>query len=244
MRVLVAAGVLLAAHTAAAQTARTIRVPSPEGGQRVFAVLLPASYDTGDARYPVLFLLHGGGQDHTAFASRSRIMQAARRMEMIVVMPAADRAVGSRGADAMAAYEDYLARDLVAYVDANYRTDPNPTSRAIAGISQGGMFAATTALRHPGVFGTVGAFSAAFRAARVAQPPAATQDAYFYVSCGTADSLLQNSRDLVALLASRTIGHEFHAIPGGQHDWSVWDGEAERLFDLLVTRQGWTRRLN
>jgi len=155
-----------AGSAAAQSTARTIRIPSADIGQRVFSVLLPTAYDQSTARYPVLYLLHGGGQDHTAFMARRDFARRARVVDMIVVMPAADR--GGTTPALVTRYEDFLARELVAYVDANFRTLAAPSARAIAGLSQGGMFAIATGLRYPDVFGIVGAFSAA--APRSEQP--------------------------------------------------------------------------
>ena len=228
---------LAAAHDAAAQ-ARTARLVSATygGGERVLAVLLPPGYASSEKSYPVLYLLHGAGQDHSAFMARRAFVPAARRNDMIVVMPAADRVL--RGPDAQARYETFIATELVPYVDAEYRTVPSPAGRAIAGISQGGGFAASTALRYPGVFGTVGALSAAFRGAAAADAgaPAAT---HFYISCGTIDTLLPLSHNLVELLRARKISHEFHEIPGGDHSWSVWDPELVVFMDVLASRGGW-----
>lgn len=233
--------VLAAAPPAGAQ-ARTVRIPSPayDGAERIFSVLLPAGYaDAGAAakRYPVLYLLHGGGQDHSAFMARSAFVRTARRNEMIVVMPAADRTLGGRPG-VQARYETFLATELIPYVDANYRTVPSPAGRAIGGISQGGGYAASTALRYPGVYGWVGAFSPAFRGATGAEgtggPPSE-----FYVSCGTADSLLPASRQLVRLLEDQKIPHEYRELPGRGHTWDVWDEELAVFVDRLGARPGW-----
>ncbi len=229
---------LVAAGEAGAQ-ARTVRLASTVygGSQRVVSVLLPVGYAESDARYPVLYLLHGGGQDHSAFMARRAFVPAARRNQMIVVMPAADRTISSP--NAAARYETFLATELVPYVDAQYRTVGAPQGRAIGGISQGGGFAASTALRYPDVFGAVGALSPAFRGAdAAAAPPSST---YFYVSCGTADTLLALSRELVTLLESMKIPHEYHEIPSGAHSWAVWDPELSRFIDVLAARGGWRK---
>src|SRR5262252_2043261 len=88
-----AAGLALVCGTGEAHAqARTVRLQSPTlGGERIFAVLLPAGYTESERRYPVLYLFHGGGQDHTAFMARTAFAPLARQHQMIVVMPAADR---------------------------------------------------------------------------------------------------------------------------------------------------------
>jgi len=231
--------VMLAAVAGAAEaqsTARTVRLPSERIGLRTFAVLLPTGYDDSDKRYPVLYLLHGGGQDHTAFMARRDFASRARIVEMIVVMPAADR--GGMPERVALDYEDFLARELVAYIDANYRSLSDPQSRAIAGLSMGGMLAAGAGLRYPQVFGNVGAFSPA---APRSQPPPPTVEAgqYFYVSCGTLDSLLPASRQLVATLESKGIAHEYHEIPGFGHAWNFWDPQIDTFIRFLSSARGW-----
>src|SRR5687767_4476738 len=83
----VAISIALSGVAEAQSTARTVRIPSGQIGLRTIAVLLPAGYDQSEKRYPVLYLLHGGGQDHTAFMARRDFAKRARSVEMIVVMP-------------------------------------------------------------------------------------------------------------------------------------------------------------
>jgi S-formylglutathione hydrolase FrmB len=232
--------VTISASTAAAQ-ARTVRHASASlGSERIFSILLPPGYADSDKRYPVVYLFHGGGQDHTAFMARAIFPALARKQEAIVVMPAADRNYSVMSADAQARYNAYVASELVDYIDANYRTIAAPPSRAIAGISMGGRIATMTALQHPQRFGIVGAFSAALRTdMSEAVAAAAGSPTYFYVSCGTRDSLLPASQQFVMRLADRELAHEYHEIPGGEHAWNVWDEELRVFFDVLATRPTW-----
>ena len=80
--------------------ARTIRMPTSSGSERIFAILLPLSYETSKARYPVVYLFHGGGQDHTAFMARTAFPPMAGKHDFIVVMPAADRSYSALGPEA------------------------------------------------------------------------------------------------------------------------------------------------
>jgi enterochelin esterase-like enzyme len=239
-RILIAAAALclLTTGAAAQSTAKTVRIQSQSLGLRAFSVLLPASYEQSEKRYPVLYLLHGGGQDHTAYMARPGFAKRARTVEMIVVMPAADR--GGLAAAAIERYQDFIANELIPYVDVNYRTLGSPEGRAIAGLSMGGMIAAGTSLRFPHLFGTVGVFSAAMPRSEPAprQPSEATP--YFYVSCGNLDSLLPASQQLVAVLEERNLPHEYHEIPGFGHAWNFWDPQIDVFIRLLATRPGWT----
>jgi len=232
--------VTLSASGAAAQ-ARTVRHASTAlGSERIFSILLPLGYADSDTRYPVVYLFHGGGQDHTAFMARAMFPGLARKQEAIFVMPAADRNYSGMSVDGQARYNAYVASELVDYVDAHYRTIVAPQSRAIAGISMGGRIATMTALQHPQRFGIVGAFSAALRMdANDAVAAAAGSPTYFYVSCGTRDSLLPASQQFVMRLAEHKLAHEYHEIPGGEHAWNVWDEELRVFFDLLSKRANW-----
>ena len=232
--------VMLSASGAAAQ-ARTVRHASVSlGSERIFSILLPSGYADSETRYPVLYLFHGGGQDHTAFLARAMFPALARKQEAIFVMPAADRNYSGMSADAQARYNAYIASELVDYVDANYRTIASPHSRAIAGISMGGRIATMTALQHPQRFGVVGAFSAALRMdTGDAVAAAAGSPTYFYVSCGTRDSLLPASQQFVMRLAEQKLAHEYHEIPGGDHAWNVWDEELRAFFYVLSKRAKW-----
>jgi len=226
-----------ATATDARAQAKTVRMPGPYGADRVFAVLLPVSYEKSDARYPVVYLFHGGGQDHTAFMSRTAFPPMARRHEFIVVMPAADRSYSASGPEAQGRYHDYVAAELVDYVDSHYRTIPKREARAIGGLSMGGRIATMTGLAHADRFTAVGAFSPALRPdveAAVQNVPASAP--YFYVSCGSDDSLLPINREFIGWLMERELAHEYKEEPGLGHTWALWDPQIGAFFDLLEKR--------
>jgi S-formylglutathione hydrolase FrmB len=250
--------------------ARTVRITSPSLGnsEYAFAVLLPTGYDSSTKRYPVLFLLHGGGQTHTAFPSRSWFTREAAARDMIVVLPNGGRSFFANAAGlSNSRYEDLIAHDLVEYVDTHYRTLATREGRAIAGISMGGFGSALIALRHPDLFGTAGPLSAPLASARTAGdgPPqvifgapdseasrardpltlvtqlAPERAPYFYVACGLDDSLLGASRAFDRLLTAQNLPHRYVEVPGG-HTWAVWDEQLKAFFDILAGRPGWNAR--
>lgn len=229
-------------------TARTVRFESAAlGGQATFAILLPAGYDSSDKRYPVIYLLHGGTQNHTAFPARAWFGKEVTRRGVIVVMPHVPQiAYAMRGA-AAPAFEALLANDLVGYVDTHYRTVPSREARAIGGLSMGGYGAVMTALKHPDLFVMAGAFSGAFSAGREAGLAAAVaavpidRAPYLYLACGIADPVLPASRDLVELVAAREIPHEYREVPGG-HTWDVWDPQTLAFLDTVTRRPGFAPR--
>jgi S-formylglutathione hydrolase FrmB len=235
------------AGVAPSRTARTLRIESAAiGTEATFAVLLPPDYESSaTTRYPVVYLLHGGTQNHTAFPARAWFNADVSKRRMIVVMPYLQPFTFSSRADRPAPVEEFLGRELPAYIDANYRTVNDRRARAIAGISMGGYGATLLGLKRPDVFGTIGAISAALstggRPDNVASLVAGLTPetaAYFFVACGVADSVLPSSRELVTQLRDRQIRSEFHEVPGG-HDWSVWDSQVRAFFDVLAKLPGW-----
>jgi len=229
---------------AQSRTARTVRFDSPAlGAQATVAILLPPGYDASDKRYPVLYLLHGGTQNHTAFPARLWFSREASRHEMIVVMPHLPPVYFSSRGAAPPAFEAFIARDLTGYVDANYRTIASRGGRGVAGISMGGFAAAIVGLKHPDAFATVGAISAAFTGAGrqselealVAALPVGSAP-YVYIACGAQDSLMSASRRFAELLSARAIAHDYREVPG-DHSWAVWDPQVQAFFEVFARRR-------
>lgn len=155
---------------------------------RDVAVYLPPSYATSqNRRYPVLYLLHGftdsvenwwGPKQHFVKVSvaADKAMAAGTR-EMIIVMPDAfTRYQGSMYSNSATTgdWEDFVARELVAYIDGHYRTIANRDSRGLAGHSMGGYGAARIGMKFPEVYSAVYLMSPCCMAAGPARPnPAA-----------------------------------------------------------------------
>ena len=240
---------MVAAATAASGqsvTARTVRFSSESlGGQATFAVLVPPDYDSSSTRYPVVYLLHGGTQNHTAFPARTWFGKEISRRNLIAVMPHVPQILYNTRADRGAPPFEAFIAELVSYVDAHYRTVPTRDGRAIAGLSMGGFGAVASGLSHPELFATVGAFSGAFSAGREAMLAAGVaalpveRAPFFCLACGVEDAVLPASRDFVALLRQREIAHEYREVPGG-HTWDVWDPQTLAFLDTVTARPGFT----
>jgi S-formylglutathione hydrolase len=137
---------------------------------RDVAVYLPPSYDTARARrYPVLYLLHGftddvdhwwGVKQHfvNVPAIVDKALAGGATREMIVVMPNAyTQYQGSMYSNSATTgdWEDFVAAELVTYMDSQYRTIPNAASRGLSGHSMGGYGAMRIGMKHPEVFSSV-----------------------------------------------------------------------------------------
>ena len=150
-------------ESVAAKNISTVKFQSESLGQpRAFNILLPMDYDSSTSRYPVLYLLHGYGDDNTAWSYMTNLSGAAVKHELIIVMPDASKSWYVNSAtDPKARFEDYLIKDLIPYVDSHYRTIPLPRARAVAGLSMGGYGAAFLGLKHHRTFTAMGLFSGA-----------------------------------------------------------------------------------
>ena len=142
----------------AAPTVSIVNVPSAAMKRNVTcSVMLPSSYAVGSATYPVVYMLHGSGNDNTTYSSASEIQRIVESCGFIAVCPkdGTDWWLDAPN-DPSIRYETFVSSELVAYVDANYRTVADRTRRMIAGHSMGGHGAGFIGLRHKDVFGTVG----------------------------------------------------------------------------------------
>lgn len=129
---------------------------------REVLVYLPGSYATStDKRYPVIYLLHGyGGTERGSWLSLAPIKPAMDSLvrngtirEMIVVMPNALTALGGSfytNSASSGNWDDFIAKELVAFVDKKYRTIARPESRGLAGHSMGGFGTFAVGMRHAG----------------------------------------------------------------------------------------------
>ena len=138
---------------------------------RSIIVYLPPGYEQQKKmRYPVVYLLHGFNgygvgnkgwiREGGAFnvETINRLITEKKISPMIVVMPdGSNRYGGSMYTNSITTgnWEDYIVRELVAFIDKNYRTLPRAESRGIAGHSMGGYGALKLAMKHPEVFGAV-----------------------------------------------------------------------------------------
>lgn len=140
------------------------------GMDRKYAIYLPADYETSSRTYPVLYLLHGSGDDQTGWVQFGEVMNIADKAvkegtatPMIIVMPDANttRRGYSNNATGTWLYEDFFFKELMPFVEKKYRIKTEKRFRAIAGLSMGGDGTFTYALHHPESFSSACPLSAA-----------------------------------------------------------------------------------
>ena len=128
-------------------------------------VFLPPSYEKDKKRhYPVIYALHGYSIGAEQWSHEIHVPQtiegafATGSQEVIVVLPDSKTVYNGSMYSSSATtgdFENYIARDVVAYMDAHYRTIPNRQSRGLVGHSMGGYGASRIGMKHPEVFGAL-----------------------------------------------------------------------------------------
>ena len=137
--------------------------------ERKYAVYLPPGYDSSERTYPVLYLLHGAGDDQTGWVQFGEVLRITDNAikdgtatPMIIVMP--DANTGQRGyyndISGNWRYEDFFFEELMPHVEANYRIKGEKRFRAIAGLSMGGGGSFMYALHRPELFSSACPLSA------------------------------------------------------------------------------------
>lgn len=150
-----------------------VNIPSSSLSDAIFGkdendvmVYLPPSYDGSNRRYPAIYILPGEGaltptEDYeTMIALIAKIkLEAGEADEMIVVVPAWYNSVGSStffgNSPVNGDWQSFVARDLVGFIDANYRTLTAPASRGLFGEGGSGSAALNLAMNHPDIFSTL-----------------------------------------------------------------------------------------
>jgi enterochelin esterase-like enzyme len=138
-------------------------------GERKYAIYLPPDYETSQRSYPVLYLLHGGGDDQTGWIQFGEVLHIADKSikdgtatPMVIVMP--DASAGRRGyfndIKEEWRYEDFFFEEFLPYVEKTYRIKGEKRYRAVAGLSMGGGGSFIYALHHPEMFSSACPLSA------------------------------------------------------------------------------------
>jgi S-formylglutathione hydrolase FrmB len=146
-----------------------------DSNRRAVSIYLPPDYAANpQRRYPVIYLLHGFSADDRVYTSgpyqgmnirtsMDSLIALGAVNEMIVVTPNARNAFDGSfyvNSQVTGNWDDFIARDLVGWIDAHYRTVRNRSGRGIAGHSMGGFGALSIAMNHPEIFSAVYALSA------------------------------------------------------------------------------------
>jgi len=221
---------------------------------RQITIYTPPGYEAGKDKYPVLYLLHGAGGDEEAWISLGRTAQImdnliaqGKAKPMVVVMPNgnviqdAAPGEGNQGfykpqfmvAKTMDGTYEENFKDIIKFVETNYRVKADKADRAIAGLSMGGYHSLHISRYYPNTFDYVGLFSAAilpndqvkskvydnFDATLTTQ----MKNSYklYWIGIGKTDFLYKNVTDYRAKLDKIGMKYTYYESEGG-HIWRNW----------------------
>ena len=134
---------------------------------RELYIYTPAGYDISISdKYPVLYILHGGGEDERGWATQGKtdlildnLIADKKAKPMIVVMPDGNVNAQGFGENTLKMFEIELKMSVIPFIEKNYRVETGPASRALAGLSMGGIQTLYAGFNNLNLFPYLGVFS-------------------------------------------------------------------------------------
>jgi enterochelin esterase-like enzyme len=228
------------------------------GGPRGLYVYTPPGYD-GEAKtkYPVLYLLHGYGDDESSWTAVGRanyvadnLLAEGRARPMLIVMPNGHsllppplpselRTRERWFPDNTESFERELLSEIIPAVESRFRVQKDQAHRAVAGLSMGGGESLTVGLRHPELFAWVAGFSSAVSYVEQSLgglPADETRGGrarrLLWVGVGRQDFLFADNQKFEAALSARGVKHVWRPTEGA-HTWPVWRAYLGELLPQL-----------
>jgi len=197
--------------------------------RRAFVYLPPTYGKNKKERFPVLYLQHGWGEDETAWSSQGHanlimdnLLAEGKAKPFIIVMTYGmtnNIQFGGLGGFTAQDFEKVLVDELVPYIDQNFLTIAKKDSRAMAGLSMGGMETKTITLRRPEVFGSWGLLSGG------TYQPEDIKDTklvkYIFESCGSKENPDGINKSVEALKAAG-YNAQGYVSEGTAHEFLTW----------------------
>jgi len=253
MRLLFLCIILLFFVTSQGGTVDTVSIFSTAMKKSYKAVVVkPDSYADQNKKFETVYLLHGHSGNFSNWIKLVPALKTyADQYQLLIVCPDGSRDswyFDSPIADAVQ-FETYIAKEVPAYVDANYQTITNRNARAITGLSMGGHGGLYLGLRHAKQFGSCGSMSGALLVEYIADPkygidkvlgPLETNKQTYIdhsvmnelqrypsdslaiiIDCGVDDFVIEMNRMVHRKMVSLNIPHDYIERPG-KHNWDYW----------------------
>jgi enterochelin esterase-like enzyme len=232
------------------------------GVEKSYLVYLPAGYDAEPGKkWPVLYLLHGSGDDHTGWKEKGNMqlitdehIESGLALPMIIVMPDASGEGGGPGGGSTKnrgyfnqegwPYEDHFFAEFIPHIEKTYRIVGDKKHRAISGLSMGGGGSSAYALRHPEFFSSAAPMSGSL-GSRIGNPlefiknasPAqveAVKTVRWWVDCGDDDGLLDANMEFYRTMREKRVPLQFRVRNGG-HNWEYWQTALPPVLTFVST---------
>ncbi|HEU4902124.1 MAG TPA: alpha/beta hydrolase-fold protein, partial [Flavisolibacter sp.] len=223
---------------------------------RRFFIYTPPGYDVNtSAKYPVLYILHGGGEDERGWAEQGRtdlildnLIAEGKAKPMLVVMMDGNLGSGGLagfGEQALRMFENELKNSVMPFVEKSYRAITDGKGRALAGLSMGGLQTLYAGIKNTNLFSYLGVFSSGW----FANQPALSNPQYefmksnastinnnlksFWISMGGKEDIAYNNcKIMLQKFDEMGIKYTYSEYPGG-HTWPVWRNNLYNFAQVL-----------
>ena len=211
---------------------------------REMYVYTPPGYDKSTEKYPVLYLMHGGGEDQTGWATQGKtglildnLIADSKAKPMIIAMLDGNVSAGGLAGfneNVLKAFENELKLAAIPFVESSFRVEADAKNRALAGLSMGGLQTLYAGIKNTSMFSSLGVFSSGW----FANNPALTDPQYEFMKVNSAainsnlknlwismggkeDIAYQNCQIMMKKFDEMGIKYNYSEYAGG-HTWPVW----------------------
>ena len=223
---------------------------------RKFYIYTPPGYDNStNEKYPVLYLLHGGGEDERGWATQGKtdlildnLIAEKKAKPMLIVMIDGNMGTGGLAGfneNVLRSFENELKQAVIPFVEKNFRTETDARNRALAGLSMGGLQTLYAGIKNTNMFAYLGVFSSGWFANR----PELSNPQYdfmkdnvaminsnlksLWISMGGKEDIAHNNcKIMLGKFDEMGIKYTYSEYPGG-HTWPVWRNSLYNYVQLL-----------
>jgi enterochelin esterase-like enzyme len=223
---------------------------------RRFFIYTPAGYDVNiSEKYPVLYLLHGGGEDERGWAAQGKtdlimdnLIAEKKAKPMLIVMMDGNFSTGGNafGENMLKTFEAELKQSLIPFIEKNFRAETDAKNRALAGLSMGGIQTLYAGINNTELFSYLGIFSSGWIQGRQESIAEAqynfmkknterinTNLKQLWVSMGGQEDIAyKNCKFMLSKFDEMKIKYTYSEYPGG-HTWPVWRNNLFNFAQLL-----------
>jgi enterochelin esterase-like enzyme len=220
---------------------------------RDFYMYTPPGYDENiNEKYPVLYILHGGGEDESGWATQGKtdliidnLISEKKAQPMIMVMPDGNFPLKGFSEESLKIFEKELKQNIIPFVEKNYRVKTDAKNRALAGLSMGGIQTLYAGVKNTDMFSYLGVFSSGW----FANQKEMTDTQYefikintdlinknlklFWISQGGKEDIAwKNCQTMLSKFDELKIKYSYNEYSGG-HTWPVWRNNLYKFAQLL-----------
>ncbi|MBK7106256.1 MAG: esterase [Ignavibacteriae bacterium] len=217
-------------------------------------IYTPPGYDQNvNEKYPVLYILHGGGEDERGWATQGKtdiildnLISDKKAVPMVIVMPDGNIDAPMFGDQVLKMFETELSKSVIPFIENNYRVKTDSKNRALAGLSMGGLQTLYAGINNTEMFSYLGVFSSGwiqpmqkdlansqYDFIRNNVDKINTNLKLFWISMGGKEDIAYNNCQLmIQKFDEMKINYQYSEYPGG-HTWPVWRHDLFNIAQLL-----------